>query len=57
MQNATVGALTVAYMVRETLEHYADAIGTDMDLNDMSNMKSMSIPALEECSLRVCLLQ
>ncbi len=43
MQNATVGALTVYYMLKETLEHYADAIGTDMDLNDMSNMKSMSM--------------
>ena len=38
MQNSTVQVLVVTSMISETLEHYADAIGTNTDLNDMNAM-------------------
>jgi hypothetical protein len=38
LQNATVQGLAVTGIISETLEDYADAIGTDVDLNNMSNI-------------------
>lgn len=44
LQNSTVQALSVVFVLKETLEKYGDALNSTVDLNDMSqmNMSSMS---------------
>ncbi len=41
-KNSTIQALAVAYVSKEVLEKYGDAINSTVDLTDMSNMKNMS---------------
>jgi predicted secreted protein with PEFG-CTERM motif len=47
VQNATVNALALAIMVRETLEDYGDAIGYTGDMNSMKgmNMSGTTMPS------------
>jgi hypothetical protein len=42
-QNATVQITAVNVMVRETLEHYGDALNSTFSLNDMSNMNATNM--------------
>ncbi len=52
VQNATVNALALALMVRETLEDYGDAIGYTGDMNSMKGM-NMSGTAMPTSSMPV----
>ncbi|HET7336394.1 MAG TPA: hypothetical protein VFJ23_00705 [Candidatus Nitrosotalea sp.] len=42
LDNSTVQALAVTFVIKEALEKYADALNSTVDLNDMSQMGSMS---------------
>ena len=42
LDNSTVQALAVTFVLKEALEKYGDAINSTVDLNDMSQMGSMS---------------
>ena len=44
LQNSTVQALSIVFVLKEALEKYGDALNSTVDLNDMSqmNMSSMS---------------
>ena len=42
LSNSTVQALAVTFVIKEALEKYADALNSTVDLNDMSQMGSMS---------------
>ncbi len=54
LNNATVNALAVTFVLKESLEKYGDAINSTVSLNDMSQMKmsgmqsSMSVPIVDE---------
>ena len=42
LDNSTVQALAVVFVLKEALEKYGDAINSTVDLNDMSQMNNMS---------------
>lgn len=42
LNNSTVQALAVTFVIKEALEKYGDALNSTVDLNDMSQMGSMS---------------
>ncbi|MDE1843657.1 MAG: hypothetical protein KGH95_08415, partial [Thaumarchaeota archaeon] len=42
LDNSTVQALAVTFVIKEALEKYGDALNSTVDLNDMSQMGSMS---------------
>ena len=42
LDNSTVQALAVTFVIKEALEKYGDALNSTVDLNDMSKMGSMS---------------
>ncbi len=54
LNNATINALAVTFVLKESLEKYGDAINSTVSLNDMSQMKmsgmqsSMSVPIVDE---------
>lgn len=54
LNNATINALSVTFVLKESLEKYGDAINSTVSLNDMSQMKmsgmqsSMSVPIVDE---------
>lgn len=42
LSNSTIQAVVVANLVNEALEHYGEAIGSDMNMTDMSSMNMSS---------------
>lgn len=58
LNNSTIQAVVVANLVNEALEHYGEAIGSDMNMTDMSSMnmtdsgmESGSMGGMEEGSM------
>lgn len=47
LQNSTVQALSVVFVLKEVLEKYGDAVNSTVDLNDMSQMNMSGSPMSE----------
>ena len=56
LNNSTVQALAVTFVLKEALEKYGDAINSTVDLNDMSKMNmngSMSSDSMQQMSVTI----